>query len=482
MTKKRLLAKIYWILVIILIIIGFWLRYDNLGKINFQSDEFFHLYTAKGYLETGHFVQWDFLTNEPKGDYIRAFPYTWLVAQSFKIFGVSEYSARMPSLIFGVLFLPLIYWLALKITKNKTVALLTLVLIVFDNSFIWSSRLCRMYSMFIFFAALAAFLIFKGLEKKNNTFNYYYLAAGGILLAFTYLVHEAALLLGLGFLVYFLFNIKEKRYKILLMAAVACLLIFLMIDFFVTPLTTGDFFTVRANPNWVYFIYPFNQLRLSWLAWMIVLAGFIFYSRFDKLKLYIFSLGIPVIIFFVFFADRYAAKKYLLFVIPFLLILFIDSFYLLIKKIFKSPCMIYYFAVIFLLTGPVFSWPGITKNIFMQKALADQNYEKDELHNYQAAYQYLEQHYTAGEPILIQGKESYYFTRTDLNLISMKANKEYKFEEFMQIIQQNKSGWLVYPKYKSGHVSDKIIDYAKKNLQLINEVSDTNIKVFHWQN
>jgi len=480
--RYKIKKILFGILVVFLILTGFWLRYDNLGKINFQNDEFFHLYAAKGYLETGNFVQWDFLNNEAKGEYIRAFPYTWLVAQSFKIFGISEWSGRLPSLFFGVLFLPLIYYLAFKITKNKAVALLTLLLIVFDNSFIWSSRLCRMYSMFIFFTAIAAYLIFKGLEKKNNKFNYYYLTAGGILLAFTYLVHEAALLLGLGFLVYFLFNIKEKRYKILLAASVVSLIFFLAINFFVVSLTTGDFFTIRAHPNWVYFLYPFNQIRLSWLAWLIFLAGFICYSRSDKIKLYIFSLGLPIIIFFVFFADRYAAKKYILFIIPFILILFVDSFYLLIKKFFKSPATIYFLIIIFLLTGPILSWPSIKINIFFQKAIADESYEKNDLHDYKTAYQYLEQQYKSGEPVLIQGKESYYFTSTDLNLISMKANKEYKFDDFLQVINANKSGWVVYPKYKSVHLSNKIIDYCKKNLLPIKEVEDTNIKIFRWEN
>lgn len=482
MNMKKTENILIGILVMALILIGLWLRCDNLGKINFQSDEFFHLYAAKGYLETGDFVQWDFLDNEPKREYIRAFPYTWLVAQSFKIFGISEWSARLPSLLFGVLFLPLVYWLALKISKNKTVAILTLLLVVFDNSFIWSSRLCRMYSMFIFFAALAAYAIFKGLEGKNSRFNYYYLVAGGILLAFTYLVHEAALLLGLGFLMYFLFNLKEKRYKILLIATVACLLMFLAINFFVASLTTGDFFTIRANPNWAYFIYPFNQMRMSWLAWPMLLAGFILYSRFDKIKLYAFSLGVPVIIFFVFFADRYAAKKYLLFVIPFILIIFVDSFYLLMQKSFKSPRVIYFFLVIFLLIGPILSWPGIKKNIFFQKAVADESYEKNELHDYRTAYQYLEQNYQTGEPVLMQGKETYYLTRRDLNLISMKANKNYEFDEFKRVIDSNPSGWVIYPKYKSEHLSDKIIAYCKKNLISIEEAEDTNIRIFRWEN
>jgi hypothetical protein len=201
---------------------------------------------------------------------------------------------------------------------------------------------------------------------------------------------------------------------------------------------------------------------LSFFAWLIVLAGFFLFFRSEKIKVYFFSLGLPIVLFFAFFANRYAAKKYLLFIVPFLLIIYADSLYLIIKKVFKKYSS-YFFIFVFIVFGSIITIPTA-----------------GDVHDYRTAYQYLEQHYQAGEPVLIQGKETYYFTRKDLDLISMKANKKYKFEEFKQVVDNNQSGWVVYPKFKSDHISDKIINYCKENLTSIEEVKETNVKIFHW--
>jgi hypothetical protein len=58
-----------------------------------HSDEFYHLLAARGLLETG----------EPAigatGQYWRGFPLTWLVAQSFALFGDSVAAGRLPSIV-----------------------------------------------------------------------------------------------------------------------------------------------------------------------------------------------------------------------------------------------------------------------------------------------------------------------------------------------------------------------------------------------
>lgn len=456
---------IYWFFVILLLVFGFWLRADNLGVIDFQNDEFFHLDTAKGYLETGRFVMWDFIKQEPTADYIRAFPYTWLVAQSFKVFGVSELAGRLPSLLFGFLLLPLLFYLTFKITNNKIVALLPLALFVFDNSLIWSSRICRMYSMFVFFVAIATYLIYKGLENKNNKINYYFLLSGGVFFIFSYIIHEATLLLGLGFLIYFLLNIKQKKYQVLSAISLLILISFFLINSFIAALTTNDFFTVRANPNFVYFFYPFNQLRAGALiGWFILFLGVFLWPKREQIKIYYLCLSVPITLYFVFFAERYAAKKYLLFIIPFILILFADSFYLFFKKIFATKYFYYILIISFIIIGPRFIL----------------RYESKEVHGFKTAYSYLESHYQKKEPVLIQGARSYYLTNPNINYISLKANKEFTLSELKQIKSANDSGWVIWPKFKEYHLRDDLVVFCQNNLDYVEELSDTNIIVYRW--
>jgi len=48
--------------------------------------------------------------------------YFWLVAISFKIFGFSYYAAKIPSLLFATLNVPLLYWIIYKLFKNHDLA------------------------------------------------------------------------------------------------------------------------------------------------------------------------------------------------------------------------------------------------------------------------------------------------------------------------------------------------------------------------
>lgn len=55
------------------------------------------------------------------------------MALSMKIFGVSEWSMRLPSAIMGTILILVIYRIAILLTKNKNVALLTSLMLAFSN-------------------------------------------------------------------------------------------------------------------------------------------------------------------------------------------------------------------------------------------------------------------------------------------------------------------------------------------------------------
>jgi len=70
-----------------------------------HPDELYHILAARGLLEVG----------EPRiaeGLYIRAYPFTWIVAQSFALFGESLTSARLPSVVATALLVAVLFlWL-----------------------------------------------------------------------------------------------------------------------------------------------------------------------------------------------------------------------------------------------------------------------------------------------------------------------------------------------------------------------------------
>ncbi|MGQ9525176.1 MAG: ArnT family glycosyltransferase [Armatimonadota bacterium] len=147
------------IAVLIIMAFGTVIRSINLGYPTFFMDEYDHVYAGKSINETGKPLL-------PSGQpYTRALPYTYMVAASFRLFGVSEASARVPSVIFGVLMILVAYVLgrAFLGTKEGLLAALLAACLVLPVE--WS-RACRMYTLFAFLYGLGFLSFYKGFERS----------------------------------------------------------------------------------------------------------------------------------------------------------------------------------------------------------------------------------------------------------------------------------------------------------------------------
>lgn len=157
------MMKRHWVLLVLVIIVvlGGVLRFHNLAKHSFWGDEFFHVFSAqelieqgKPYLPSGHL-------------YERAYSYTWLVSLFFRVFGVSEFSARLPSVLFGILVIPLVYFFVSRFS-NRTAALISAFLIAFSPDGILYSQQCRMYTLFQLLYLCSVFLLWEALKDTGR--------------------------------------------------------------------------------------------------------------------------------------------------------------------------------------------------------------------------------------------------------------------------------------------------------------------------
>ena len=99
--------KTHWA-ILFLLISGFILRIYDLGIQSFWFDEAISSTAAVAFLETG-------TPTFPSGlVYSRAILNTFLIALSFKIFGITEFAARLPSVMFGMLTILLVYLMGSK--------------------------------------------------------------------------------------------------------------------------------------------------------------------------------------------------------------------------------------------------------------------------------------------------------------------------------------------------------------------------------
>ena len=152
-------SKVCVALLALIIVLGSFVRFHGLSKLGLAFEEPIHIYAAKGIIENGKPLL-------PSGrEYRRALLFTDTVALSFKLFGINKFAARLPSVIFNIFSIILIYFAGSFFFDRKTglVAALLMALIPFE--IVWA-RTCRMYSMYQFFYLCSVFSFYKGFEGK----------------------------------------------------------------------------------------------------------------------------------------------------------------------------------------------------------------------------------------------------------------------------------------------------------------------------
>ncbi|MFH1244633.1 MAG: phospholipid carrier-dependent glycosyltransferase [bacterium] len=126
-----------------ILIVASILRFVNLGHPPvYIFDEVYHAFTAREYL-AGHIEAWEWWTTPPEG-----VAYEWthpgvakygMVLGMF-LFGQNSFGWRVGSTAFGVVSILGLYLFVLKLTKNKSIALLSAFLVSIEGTHIAQSR------------------------------------------------------------------------------------------------------------------------------------------------------------------------------------------------------------------------------------------------------------------------------------------------------------------------------------------------------
>lgn len=97
--------------------------------------------------------------------------HTWLpfylVAGSFKLFGVGTFAARLPFALFGIAMVPLLYFFAAELYKDKRAAVAVTILFLSCVPFLILSRQCRYYSAAAFFSILGLFAYLRIVNRQR---------------------------------------------------------------------------------------------------------------------------------------------------------------------------------------------------------------------------------------------------------------------------------------------------------------------------
>ncbi len=187
-------------------VFGLFLYFTNLGNIYLWQDEAQTALISQTVLHDGIPKGTDgknFFSQELGAEYSENYTYKWhtwlpfyVVAATFKIFGSSTYTARLPFVLFGLGSLLLTYFFSRRLFESNRIAMMSVIVLLFSIPFLILSRQARYYSMTAFFSLLTAYGYQKMISgKKGGSISYF---VGATLLFHSHYIYVATLVAALA--------------------------------------------------------------------------------------------------------------------------------------------------------------------------------------------------------------------------------------------------------------------------------------------
>ena len=195
----------------------------------------------------------------------------WLIALSFKIFGINEFSARLPSYIFSILS-SFVLFKIIKDISNLGIGLISI--FTLSSSFLWFSygRYCSPDTLYIFLNLLGILFLLKTTNSLKEENKNKFLFLSGLFLSLPFFVRSYLQLLPLVSIFPLIYiKIKKLRYKNIR---------YLIIGFFIGLIPLIIFYYVSYRTYGLdSLIRPYMLLRGKTLTENNIFEGFLFYPR-----------------------------------------------------------------------------------------------------------------------------------------------------------------------------------------------------------
>lgn len=186
------------VLVVLLFLIGFWLRARHLGDMGFHGDEDITALAVKGILDHGYPLF-------PTGMvYFRSLPFLYVLALPAQLFGLTEAVLRFPSVLFSLGIMALGALFARRL-KGPDFAIAVLAVLALSPWEIIVARTARMYAAFSFVYVLTAYLFYLFYVENRRGWK--------ILVPLTAAVTCTVHLLGFSTASFFLFPLLVSRFR-----------------------------------------------------------------------------------------------------------------------------------------------------------------------------------------------------------------------------------------------------------------------------
>lgn len=325
------------------------------SDLSFHNDEHQMVESAVGFLETGHFLRWNWGVDDlPLLEYKGVWPHVLMLAGVFRYFGVSVVSARALSAIFGIAFLVFFFLILTKIFHNEKYSLVCCLLYLFHPGMIEIYRTVRMYASGEVVTLLFFWSVYKALTTKNHfktengfvkwiqkycDYSWYWCLATLICMFFLYFLVGGVLIscIGLAAFIFYRFFIEKESRDLL--AITVLLVVGGSLGIILLCYYTGLFpelinwpifrsiilHTGLADGNQILYLWNLLDVPFGFIggAFLVLLGYWVCIQKRKESPAYMFVMLVQLVslLFFVFFTKRYYQFRYAAFLVQLTIII-----------------------------------------------------------------------------------------------------------------------------------------------------------------
>lgn len=457
-----------WVLLGILLV-ALVLRLNGLGDHSVWIDEAGTSSLVETFLNYG-------VPEYPSGEEsYRSMPHILVTSLSVYIFGMSDFALRLPSVVFGLSSIALVFKWSEELFDLKS-AILASGLLSVSSWHIAMSQNARMYAMFSFLYLSTFYLLF----RYEKTARPHYLLLTGFLTVSTLLTHVTGYILLFTIPLYLIYNTEKISIRTFSVAAIF------------GGITTAASEYLYLDVKWLVYDLKYSMGdSLQHLIWLskneyiisyVGLTGILMtlFERRDLFKMFFFAL-IPPSTVYMFFVEL-KASRYIFFMMPFLAVMSGYFLFYLKNHYVSNDRKIMYPLLIFLLVATAVSGNPLDPQLGSHAPQAD----------YKTVYNEIEQH-RSDEDILIVGRTlpaAHYLRNPDYILFKRSNNRdlisngtEYysgsptieNRTELNKVLGNHESGWIVATEIVQRNIDPDLTDELDNQRLALDE---KNIKLW----
>ncbi|MFZ1678079.1 MAG: hypothetical protein WAT91_12440 [Saprospiraceae bacterium] len=432
--------------------------------------------------------------------YERVWIHSLLISWVFDVFGVSEFTGRLPSAIFGLLFVVCCYYVFTRWYGKGLIAVMIPIVCLMNDRFLILFRYMRMYALLIPIFLLGVYIIYRTITIKNkevffrgkrigflNTKILYIAGSFVMLLLLAHLQKLSMIILPVFFifisiLVWYL-RTKELKYFLLLAIGGGIILVFLSFGIELHSLrmfrqVTAAILT-KHSVYGEYYRYildnglPVNSTMMTLIGGLGLLRSRVSIGIKSILVISYLLIIIVLICMVYLIASEGQDYRYIAHIVPFVVGIVLFVWYQSGRLVSKSTAPLWLF---FVLVVAFLSFKEDYKRVYVKHPWSP---------SYSIVYKTLKDKYRHGDALFAQNVKTYYLDPVQLagNLYhKVPGRKEYTLEQFKQDITYAQRGWVMWDKHKVYHWREDVIMYIYQNFKPFHggPIDDLGVELWYF--